>query len=339
MPVAAEPKQTHDAVMSGAVLRCALVFCVSLGILTIGIAGDGLYKYDEIMYTGAARNFIAGTPSVNPEHPPLVKYLIALSIKLLGDRPFGWRFPSAIAGAAVALLAFGLTWRLTHSWHSAYIVWGLIATNGFWFMMSRIANLSIFELGFEMAAVWMFLAAVEKKSPRWFACSGVLFGLSAASRWCGLVGLAVCAACALVYYRSMVKNLALMLGSAIVVYVGSWIPLIVSEHRNVSYLIAANNFILQFHRHATTDPRPGEPWWTWIFKLDLQEAPMELIANPVISVLGLVAIAVLLWRRQPLLPALYIAHILQWAIVPTHWSHYYYYLEAFTWLTLALAVA
>jgi hypothetical protein len=173
-----------------------------------------------------------------------------------------------------------------------------------------------------MAAVWVFVVAVEENARRWFVCSGALFGFSVASRWCGVVGLAVCTAYALVYYRSVVKNLALMAGSAIAVYVGSWVPLIVREHRNAHYLIAANTFILQFHRHATTDSRPGEPWWTWVVRFDLQEAPMELIANPVIGILGLAAIVALLWRRRPLLPALYLAHILQWAIVSTHWSHY-----------------
>ncbi len=334
MPAPAE----RGEISGSAAKRYAIAFLVSVAILTIGISASS-YKEDEICYVGAARNFIAGTASVNPEHPPFAKYLIALSIKVLGDRPLGWRFPSAVAGAGLVLSAFGLTLRLTRSLHSAYITWWLIAANGFWFTMSRIANLSIFELAFEAAAVWVFVKAIEEREPRWFACSGALFGLSVASRWCGVVGLAVCAAYALVYYRPVIKGLALTAGSALTVYVGSWVPLIVREHRNAFYLFTANAYILQFHRHATTDPRPGEPWWTWIFRLDLQEAPMELIANPVIGILGLVAITVLLWRRKPLLPALYIAHILQWAVVSYHWSHYYYYLEAFTWLTVALAVS
>jgi hypothetical protein len=231
--------------------------------------------------------------------------------------------------------------------------------------MSRIANLSIIELAFEVAAVWVFMIAIENYGEKygdgalsqargggrirpptdatrtsvWFSLSGALFGLSIATRWCGAVGLAVCLAYALIYYRSAIKALALMCVSALAVYVAAWIPLLVREHQSASYLITANQYILHFHQNATTDPRPGEPWWTWMFKIDLQQAPMELIANPVICILGLVAIAYLLWRRKTLLPALYIAHILQWAIVPNHWAHYYYYLEAFTWMTLSLAVA
>lgn len=319
--------------------RYAMVFLVSLAILSIGIGANPLFQLDEVFYVGAARNFIAGTPSINPEHPPLAKYLIALSILALGDRPLSWRFPSALAGALVALCAFGLTLRLTRSLHSAYIAWALLLANGFWFVMSRMACLSIFELAFEAAGVWAFVIALEQKSLRWFAASGVLFGLSIGSRWSGLVGLAVCAAYALVYYRPALKSLALMLGSAVAVYVAGWVPLLIREHRSVQYLIAGNAFILQFHRHATNDPRPGEPWFTWITSLNLPDAATELTANPVICILGLLAIALLLWRRKPLLPALYVAHVAQWAITSSHWQHYYYYLEAFTWLTLALAVA
>jgi hypothetical protein len=70
-----------------------------------------------------------------------------------------------------------------------------------------------------------------------------------------------------------------------------------------------------------------------------QESLTEMVANPVVAAFGLVALVVLLWNRKPLLPALYVAHIMQWAIVSSHWQHYYYYLEAFTWLTMALASA
>jgi 4-amino-4-deoxy-L-arabinose transferase-like glycosyltransferase len=318
--------------------RYAMVFLASLAILAAGVAANQQFMSDEVFYVGAARGFIAGTASVNPEHPPLAKYLIALSIKTFGDEPLAWRFPSSVAGALAALAAFGLTLRLTRSLHSAYIAWGLLLANGFWYVMSRMASLSIFELAFEMAAVWAFMIAVEEKSGRWFAMTGAMFGLSIGSRWCGGVGLAVCAVYALIYSRA-VKNTALMIGSAIAVYIATWAPLIVREHRSIHYLIAGDAFILQFHRHATMDMRPGEPWWAWLTTFNLPEALMELTANPVIGVLGLAAIAVLVWHRKPLLPALFIGHIMQWAITSGHWQHYYYYLEAFTWLTLALAVA
>ena len=322
--------------------RYAMVFLVSLAILTVGIAANPQFLSDEVFYVGAAHSFIAGTASVNPEHPPLAKYLIALSIKIFGDGALAWRFPSALAGALAALAAFGLTLRLTRSLHSAYVAWGLLLANGFWFVMSRMASLSIFELAFEMAAVWAFLIAVEEKSPRWHITSGALFGLSIGSRWCGVVGLSVCLTySALLHYDAItrVRNAGLMGGTAVVVYFASWLPLVIREHRSLGYLIKANTYILHFHRYASSDMRPGEPWWTWLTTFNVPEALTELTANPVIGILGLAAIAVLVWHRKLLLAALFIGHIMQWAITSSHWQHYYYYLEAFTWLTLALAVA
>ena len=319
--------------------RYAMIFLVSLAILLAGIATSAGLLPDEVFYIGAAHNLISGADSTNPEHPPLAKYWIALSIKTFGDAPMGWRFPSALAGALLALCAFGLTERLTGSLHTAYIAWGLLVVNGFWFVMSRTACLSISELAFEMAAVWTFIIAVEQKNRwSWFAAAGVLFGLSVGTRWLGVVGLIVCSAYALVVFRS-VKRSALMIGSAIAVYFATWIPLLIREHRRLSYLVAGNTFILHFHRHATTDLRAGEPWWTWPTTLSIPEAPMEMLANPVIAILGLAALALLLWHHKPLLPVLFLGHMAQWAVTSSHWQHYSYYLEPFTWLTLALAVA
>ncbi len=314
------------------------MFLVSLAILLACISTAPL-TFDEPAYVGAARNFIAGTPSINREHPPLAKYFIALSIKTFGDRTFGWRFPSALAGALLALAVFGLTFRLTSSFHTSYVAWLLTLANGFWFVMSRVAMLSIFELAFEAAAVWVFMIAVHERNTRWFAWSGALFGLSIGCRWCGIVGLLVCLAYALLYYRPFFKITAIMTATAISVYVLSWIPLLVREHRTARYFLSANAFIYEFHRHAKGDPRLGEMWWSWIFRFHPQPSLFYLVGNPIIAIFGLAASAVLLWQKKFLLPALYIAHVAQWAIGIKPLTFYYYYFEAFTWLTVALAVA
>jgi dolichyl-phosphate-mannose-protein mannosyltransferase len=322
--------------------RYAMVFLVSLGILLAGISSAPI-EFDEPAYVGAARNFIAGTASVNPQHPPLAKYFIALSIKLFGDYSFGWRFPSAIAGALLALSAFGLTYALTRNLHTSYVAWLLIVANGFWFVLSRVAMLSIYEVAFEAAGVWAFVVAVQENKLRWFALSGALFGLSVGCRWSGVVGLSVCAAYAVVrcqpVFKSAIVTAIVTTGTAAMVYAASWVPLLIREHRPAYYWLAANRFIYEFHRHAEGDPRLGEVWWSWILRFKPQPSLSYLVGNPVIATLGLVAVFVLLWRRKPLLAALYIAHVLQWAIGVKPLTFYYYYFEAFTWLTVALAVA
>jgi dolichyl-phosphate-mannose--protein O-mannosyl transferase len=323
-------------------LRYTIVFVVSLTILILGISKPPR-MFDEPSYVGAARNFIAGTPTINPEHPPLAKYFIALSIKLCGDNAFAWRFPSALSGSLLAFSLFGLTFSLTGSWHTSYIAWLLTIANGFWFVMSRIATLTIVELAFEAAAVWAFTVGIQTQNQtkhiRLLALSGALFGLSIGCRWSGVIGLLVCVAYALFCHKTGVKSLATMVGVACAIYAASWIPLLIREHQPARYLLTANLFIFEFHRHPKGDPRLGEAWWSWIFRIHPQPALSYLVGNPVVAILGLVAIFVLLWQRKPLLPALYIAHVMQWVIAIKPLTFYYYYFEAFTWLTVALAIA
>jgi len=87
------------------------------------------------------------------------------------------------------------------------------------------------------------------------------------------------------------------------------------------------------------DPRPLDPWWASILRFQQPESIHQLIGNPVIAFLGLVALVALLWQHKPLLPALYTLHVSQWAMVHNLPQYYYYYFDSFTWLTIALAVA
>ena len=322
--------------------RYVAVFFISLAILTAGIASDHTPRLDEGNYIGAAHAFIAGSPSTNTEHPPFAKYLIALSITIFGDTPMGYKFSSGLAGALVALSAFGLTLRLTRSLHSAYITWLLVLANGFLFVESRSANLIIFQIAFETAGVWAFISAIEENTSALFIWSGILLGLSVASRWCGGAALLVCGFYSLLHFRRVTKGLLLMAGSSLAAYVASWIPLLLREHRSLTYLYSANAYILFSHAHYRQhmiDVRASDPWWAWMIRFEQPGSLMQLMANPVIASLGLLALIALLWQRKPLLPALYSVHMLQWALAQALPEYYYYYLDSFTWLTIGLAVA
>jgi hypothetical protein len=237
------------------------------------------------------------------------------------------------------MAAFGLSFTLTRSLRTASVAWLLMLVNGFWYVMSRVAMLPIYETAMEVAAVWVFTVAFQKKKTLLYGCSGALFGLSIACRWSGVLGLAVCSAYAVWYSRPCLRNLVAMGGAATAVYAASWVPLLIREHRAASYFFFANRFIFEFHHHAKGDPRLGQAWWTWIVRLQPQAALSYLLGNPVIAVLGLAAVAFLLWEKKPLLPALYLMHVAQWATAIKPLTFYYYYFEAFTWLTIALAVA
>jgi len=326
-------------------LRAPHVFAISVVLLTINISHAPM-MFDEYAYVRAAREFLAGVPSSNPEHPPLAKCIIAASIKIFGDGQFGWRFPSALAGGLVAAAVFGITRRLSGSVRTATVAWLLTVAGGFWFVMSRVAMLSIYQLGFELAAVWAFLVALETTSVWRFTLSGALFGLSAACRWGGAVGLIACLIVAVVE-RARLRSIAALLGGMLAAYAAAWIPLLRQEHRPFLDIIAANAFMLHFHRHMNADPRLGERWWSWFLRLEPQRSLSYLVGNPIVGWLGLLAVVVLLARRfagkekskSYILTLLYLGHVGQWAIGIRQLTFYYHYLEAFVALGPALAIA
>lgn len=324
--------------------RAPYVFALSVALLAINLSHAPM-MFDESFYVQAAREFLIGASTSNAQHPPLAKYFIAASIKTFGDAPFGWRFPSILAGGLAAVAVFGIAYRLTRSMRTATIAWLLTVANGFWFVMSRVAMLSIYELAFELAGVWLFLIASEKSSVRLFALSGVLFGFSVGCRWSGVDGLIACLIVAFLE-RVCIKSVATMLMAAFGTYLVAWLPLLIREHRPLSDIVAANQFIYHFHRHAPADPRLGEPWWTWILHLEPKQSLGHLVANPVIGLLGLFAVVALLLvrlanreSRSYILSLLYIGHLGQWAVGVRPQTFYYYYFEAFAVLAPALAIA
>jgi predicted membrane-bound dolichyl-phosphate-mannose-protein mannosyltransferase len=66
------------------------------------------WVFDEWEYPRAAVAFDSGV-NLEPSHPPLGKLIIAGGIKVLGNNHTGWRVASAIAGALILVLVYGLT--------------------------------------------------------------------------------------------------------------------------------------------------------------------------------------------------------------------------------------
>lgn len=315
-----------------------IVTLVSFCLLLVGIGNVKAMLGDEHCYVNAAKDFLNAGPSTNPEHPPLDKYFMAATIRVFGDRPIGWRFACVLAGTLLSLSVFGATCRLTRNLRTAYVAWLLSLAGGFSYMMSRFANLSIFELAFEMTAIWLFLIAREDEGSKFWVYSGLMFGLSVASRWMGAMGLMVCLLASFIAMRFYKPCLMGMV--AVTTYAATWIPLLVKEHRPLSYLITANLFVYRFH-HYDVAVIQSEPWITWLVPTHLFRSAF-LIANPIIGILGLCAFGVTLWsgaRYLPFLPgALYIFHLAPWALAVRANTYYYYYFESYTFLVIMLAI-
>lgn len=320
--------------------QCAVIV-VSFCLLIVGIGNIPAASSEERFYIGAAEHFIAGTPSTNPEHPPFVKYILAGSLEVFGETPLGWRLPSVLAGTLLAFAIFKVVQRFTDSLRTAYVAWLLTIAGGFWYVMSRVALLPIFELAFEMTAIWLFTIAMRENNTKWWCYAGLLFGLSVASRWLGAMGLIACLIVAAASGR--LRKPLVMWSTAVATYFITWIPLLMREHRPASYLITANAFILHYHRTAVAPAGVAEPWWKWLVLIEPTRSSGLFVANPLISALGLTAIVMLIWcpTRSGFTPPvmLYLAHILPWALSVRPSSYYYYYFEAFTFLVIVLAMA
>lgn len=121
-------------------------------------------------------------------HPPVGKWFIAGGIAVLGDRPEGWRLGSALMGIAGVLMLFALARRLFGSARWALLAAGLLAVDGLWLTMSRVAMLDIIAATFTLAGVWAcieVLARVEEVRARVWPtiAAGAAFGLALATKW------------------------------------------------------------------------------------------------------------------------------------------------------------
>jgi dolichyl-phosphate-mannose-protein mannosyltransferase len=174
-------------------LWCLLIASFLLRMLWL-VQPSGELIFDEAFYVNAAR-VILGTPprgehyrnsplglDPNTEHPPLAKLLVAGSMRLLGDDPFGWRMPSVVLGTASILLLYGIALHLGAGRDVALLAAGLLAFDNLVFVHSRIFTLDIFQLAFMLLGLYWYVSGRA-------ALAGVGFALAALCKIGGVFGL------------------------------------------------------------------------------------------------------------------------------------------------------
>jgi dolichyl-phosphate-mannose--protein O-mannosyl transferase len=176
-------------------LICVILFLGAHLAFLAGVTTPDSFYFDEVHYVPAARQMLAPVmpdPMLNPMHPYLAKQMIALSIKIFGDNPLGWRYPATLFGA-LALVAVYLCGLALFAAQGPAIAAALIAfSNQMLFVQSRIAMLDIFALAFALFGIAAFMQGYKQARPqRWFALTGLCFGLATACKWSGLFPLAV----------------------------------------------------------------------------------------------------------------------------------------------------
>jgi dolichyl-phosphate-mannose-protein mannosyltransferase len=284
--------------------------------------------FDEVHYVVAARKMLQAL-SANPEHPPLGKEIIAAGLMLVGDRPLGWRIPSALFGA-FGLFAFGrMVWWVSGRRFATLAAMYLLGTGFAWFVQSRIAMLDMFTAALGMAALWQFAAALRlpARRARWrLALTGVLLGLALGAKW-SVAPIAMLPGLLFLVLRlrdhglnpfvrsetrpvpgvSLVEA-ALWLGILpLIVYWATYLPTFYYTDRPVSPLgpIEHHRYMLEL-QDSVKKPHPYRSvWYQWVGnwraiwylyeEVDGAQRGVLLIGNPFTMLAGLPALLWCLW--------------------------------------------
>ena len=126
--------------------------------------------FDEQYYVNAARVILGIHPTAgshyagaalyhdpNAEHPPLVKLLIATTMRIFGDNPNGWRVSAVIFGSLAILAMYWLVRSARGSAWLALAAATLMAVDNLTFIHERIATLDIYVLTLMLVTVALYL--------------------------------------------------------------------------------------------------------------------------------------------------------------------------------------
>jgi predicted membrane-bound dolichyl-phosphate-mannose-protein mannosyltransferase len=115
---------------------------------------------------------------LNMEHPPLVKYILGLSMLALGDQPIAWRAPGIILGALALLVTYFIVARLLKNDFFALLVFPLALADPVLRAMSSVAMLDIYVVFFVALSMWFALR-------RSYLLSAVFIGLGTSCKLTG----------------------------------------------------------------------------------------------------------------------------------------------------------
>ncbi len=355
---------------------------LALGFLALACVRLGIPSkpyFDEIHYLPAARALLAGSDWLNREHPMFGKELLAAGIGLLGDHPWAWRVPSALAGALALWAAMRALWYASLS-RFATLAYGVLLATGFMvFIHARIAMLDMFMVAALAVAFWQCAAAVREPEHgrRSLAIAGVALGLALGTKWnaiplAPLPGLAFLAtrvhACgwrgALGRRGAPVPGIrlaeaAVWLGVVpLAIYALTYLPAYLIEPAEVSQrgFIGLHQMMLRM-QESVIKPHPYQSVWTdWIIDrraiwylyepVDGAQRGVLLIGNPLTMLLGLPAVVWCGWmglarKRLDALAVflIYAASLGMWIVAAKPIQFYYHYFLPSMALLAALALA
>lgn len=175
-------------------LICAIaVISIFIRFYHLGAIKDKIF--DEVYFPVDAEYYLTGT-SFFDAHPPLGKLIIAVSISIFGNHPFGWRAFDALAGLVTLAIAYGFGYDLagadspdrSRRRRVATIALFLFAIEPLILVESRVGLINIYLLLFSLASSWFFWRWYTQKHHPWIdlAIASAAIGAASAIKWIGL---------------------------------------------------------------------------------------------------------------------------------------------------------
>ena len=176
----------------------------------------------------------------NFEHPPLVKYIIGLSILLLGNQPLAWRLPSLLAGIVTVIFAMLLAYKIIVNVTRDFkdVIRGLVVCAAALMFdpaltsMSSVAMIDIYVALFTIIAIYLLIR-------RRYIISAVFVGLAGTAKLSGFFAIipilalyliGILPAYALATYIIVSSTVYLILNLPLMTYLGlsGWIDQLLS---------------------------------------------------------------------------------------------------------------
>ncbi len=359
-----------------------IVVALSAAARLVSLDAFPTLVFDEHYYVHDARSVVHGDigpqrpspwkpgDSLSLAHPPLGTLSIAAGISLLGDDPWGWRVPSALAGTLLIALVYPLARRLRLSppWALAALV--LAASDTMLIAESRIGVLDPFVALWSAVCIYCALRYVQSgRATRWLALCGLAGGLALASKWSGVLALLGAAAIvALDWVRArradraerprggaaLARAAAWLVAAPLLVYLASYADYFASGH-TVGQWLHLQGYMATFGWNVSGTSNLASRPLTWLFDATPIWYRWELsprgvlgliaIGNPLLFWGSIAAFVWLAWlavrRRDPRLataPALVAVLYLPW-LATSRQSYIYYLTPVIPFLAILVAAA
>lgn len=349
------------------------------------------YVWDECLYGFTAHRMLAGDPSVwrfgatiddlaafdasdiGPHagyavyHPPLAVFTMTASSAALGWSAFAVRLPGAIAGLVIVACTFAIARRVGGA-AVGVLAASLVALDGVWFTISRIAIPHAYVAAATTAAAYTALLAWqdETRRERFTLATGLLCGLGLAFKTSAAFALVALGATLLARMvtatppgaraRALGVWTAAFVAIPPCVYLASWLPYFTVWDGTFAGFVAQHEGMRAWHAKMPASMGPSTPWWTWpvvwkpvrLYEEGARDGTIATIfarGNPLLwwAALAAVPLAAVRFVRARaaadlFLAAGYLASWLVYAGVP-RFGFSYYMLPAAPFAAAAVAVA